>query len=103
MAEIIVNDNNFDEKVLGSPIPVLVDFWAEWCGPCMMLSPVLSELAKEKEGLVTIAKVNVDECPRLCASYGIASIPTVLLFKEGKLCATSIGLRPKFMFEEMIK
>ena len=103
MAEVIVNEANFEQKVLGCDIPVLADFWATWCGPCMMLSPVLAELAEQYEGKVKIAKINVDECPRLCAEYGISSIPTVLLFKAGKLSGTSIGFKPKFMFEEMIK
>lgn len=103
MAEVVVNENNFESEVLGSEIPVLADFWATWCGPCMMLSPILAELAAEQEGKVKIAKINVDECPNLCARYGIASIPTVLLFKDGRLCGTSIGFRPKFIFEEMIK
>ncbi len=103
MSEVIVNERNFESEVIESGIPVLADFWASWCGPCMMLSPILSELASQNEGKVKVAKINVDECPNLCARYGISSIPTVLLFKEGKLCATSIGFKPKFMFEEMIK
>lgn len=103
MAEIAINENNFESEVISSTVPVLLDFWATWCGPCMMLSPILSELAAENEGKVKIGKVNVDECPALAARLGIMSIPTVLLFKDGKLCGTSIGYKPKAAFEAMIK
>lgn len=103
MAEAIINEKNFESEVIGSEIPVLLDFWATWCGPCMMLAPILAEVAEENEGKVKVGKVNVDECPGLAARFGIASIPTVLLFKDGKLCATSIGYKPKALFEQMIK
>lgn len=103
MAEIAINESNFESEVISSTVPVLLDFWATWCGPCMMLSPILSELAAENEGKVKIGKVNVDECPALAARLGIMSIPTVLLFKDGKLCGTSIGYKPKAAFEAMIK
>lgn len=103
MAEIAINENNFESEVISSTVPVLLDFWATWCGPCMMLSPILSELAAENEGKVKIGKVNVDECPALAARLGIMSIPTVLLFKDGNLCGTSIGYKPKAAFEAMIK
>ena len=103
MAEIIINEKNFESEVLGSDVPVLLDFWATWCGPCMMLAPILSEIAEENEGKVKIGKVNVDECPSIAAQFGIMSIPTVLLFKDGKLCGTSVGYRPKAVFEAMFK
>ena len=103
MAEIIINEKNFESEVLGSDVPVLLDFWATWCGPCMMLAPILSEIAEENEGKVKIGKVNVDEFPSLAAQFGIMSIPTVLLFKDGKLCGTSVGYRPKAVFEAMFK
>ena len=103
MAEVVINESNFRSEVLESELPVLLDFWAVWCGPCMMLAPILSELAQEHEEKLKVGKVNVDECPALAAQFGVNSIPTVLLFKDGKLCATSIGFKPKYMFEQMIK
>ncbi len=95
MAEIIITKENFEQEVINSAIPVLVDFWASWCGPCMMLSPVIAEIAEEFAGEVKVGKVNVDEQGELAAKFGIASIPTVLLFKDGKIADTSIGYVPK--------
>ena len=95
MAEVILTKENFNEEVLNSDIPVLVDFWASWCGPCMMLSPVIAELAEELEGKVKVGKVNVDEQGELAMQYRVASIPTLLLFKNGKLVKTSVGFMPK--------
>jgi thioredoxin 1 len=84
MAEIIVNDQNFEAEVLKSEVPVLVDFWAVWCGPCKILSPIVEEIAKEMEGKpVKIAKMNVDENPETPGKYGIMSIPTLIIFKKG--------------------
>ncbi len=103
MAEVIINEKNFESEVLKSEVPVLLDFWATWCGPCMMLAPILAEVADENAGKMKLGKVNVDECPMLAAQFGVASIPTVLLFKDGKLCGTSVGYRPKAVFEQMIK
>lgn len=95
MAEVILTKENFETEVLKSDIPVLVDFWATWCGPCMMLSPVIAELAEELEGKVKVGKVNVDEQNELAIQYRVASIPTLLLFKNGELAKTSVGFMPK--------
>ena len=95
MAEVILTKENFESEVLNSDIPVLVDFWATWCGPCMMLSPIIAEIAEELHGTVKVGKVNVDEQQELAIQYQIASIPTLLLFKNGKLEKTSVGFMPK--------
>ena len=95
MAEIILNEDNFEQEVLQSELPVIVDFWATWCGPCRMLAPVISQIAEEQEGKVKVCKLNVDEAPMLAAEYNVASIPTVILFKNGEVAQTAIGARPK--------
>ncbi|MDO5633381.1 MAG: thioredoxin [Micrococcus sp.] len=100
MATINVTDADFQEKVLNSELPVLVDFWAEWCGPCRMLGPVLDEMAAEREGSVVIAKLNVDENPATAAEYGVTSIPLVLGFQGGKKVHESVGAKPKHVLEE---
>lgn len=102
MAEITITTENFQEEVLNSVQPVLVDFWAAWCGPCRMLAPTIAALAEEYEGKVKVGKVNVDEEPQLAAQFGIASIPTVMLFKNGQLAATRVGLRPKEDLEALL-
>jgi len=90
-----VDDKSFDEVVLGAKTPVMVDFWAPWCGPCRALAPTVEELAEEYQGKVTFAKVNVDENPKVASRYSIRSIPTLLVFKDGKPMAQVVGLRPK--------
>ncbi|MBR0393098.1 MAG: thioredoxin [Oscillospiraceae bacterium] len=103
MAEIILNQNNFEEEVLKSPIPVLVDFWATWCGPCKMLAPTIAKIAEEKAGVVKVCKLDVDEMPEIAAQFGISSIPTLMVFKDGKLVKTSIGVQPKAAIEAMLQ
>jgi thioredoxin 1 len=90
-----INDQNFESLVLQSPTPVLVDFWAEWCGPCKMVAPILDELATEMTGKVRIVKINIDDSPMTPTKYGVRSIPTLMLFKDGKVAATQIGAQPK--------
>ncbi len=103
MAEIIITEQNFEQEVLKSDKPVLVDFWATWCGPCRMLAPTIEQIAEEMEGIVKVGKVNVDEQPSLAAKYGIASIPTLMVFEDGKVKETSVGVRPKSMIEDMLR
>ena len=90
-----VDDNTFEEKVINEKTPVLVDFWAPWCGPCRAIAPILDELAEEDKGKMTIARLNVDESPQSASKYGISAIPTMLLFKEGKPVSQLVGFRPK--------
>ena len=91
---IVLNANNFEQEVLKSQKPVLVDFWASWCGPCRMLSPVIDEIAEENEG-VKVCKVNVDEQEELAARFGIMSIPTLLVFRNGELVNQTVGVQSK--------
>ena len=92
---VAVSDESFEAQVLKAPGPVLVDFWAEWCGPCKMIGPALEEIAGEMKGLVTIAKVNIDDNPESPNKYGVRGIPTMILFKDGKAVATKVGAAPK--------
>ena len=103
MAEIKITNANFEEEVLKSELPVLVVFWAAWCGPCRMLAPAVAQIAAECEGKVKVGKVNVDEEPELAQRFGIMSIPTVLVFKDGKKTEQSIGLVPKEKLLALLK
>jgi thioredoxin 1 len=102
MSTVKVTDANFESEVVGSSGPVVVDFWAEWCGPCKMISPTLEEIAKEMQGKVTIAKLKVDENPGVAGTYGIRSIPTLMLFKDGKVASSKVGAAPKSELKKWI-
>jgi len=95
MATVPVSDGSFDEDVLKSEKPVVVDFWAEWCGPCKMIAPALEEISSELGDRVTVAKVNIDDNPKTPAAYGVRGIPTLMLFKDGQVAAMKIGALPK--------
>jgi len=100
---IHVNDRDFSSEVLQSDIPVLVDFWATWCGPCQAISPIVEELAKEFLGRIKVAKLNVDENPITPSQYGIRGIPTLILFKDGKIFDQIIGSVPKSRLKAMLE
>ena len=103
MAEITLTRSNFQAEVLESDKPVLVDFWATWCGPCRMVAPIVAQVAQEQEGVVKVGKVNVDEQPGLAGQFGISSIPTLMVFKNGQLVNTAVGVRPKEQIEALLK
>ena len=101
MKAVSVNQNNFRSQVLESPVPVLVDFWASWCGPCRMVGPILEEIAEENEH-IRVVKINVDENPELASQFGIVSIPTLIVMEKGKILARSSGAKPKAQILAML-
>ena len=98
-----VSDASFQDDVLGSDKPVLVDFWAEWCGPCRMIAPALEEMSVELEERVTIVKLNIDDNPDAPARYGVRGIPTMILFKDGEVAATKVGAAPKTQLQSWLE
>ena len=103
MAELNITIENFENEVMKSNIPVLIDFWAPWCGPCRMMGPVIEQLADEYEGKAKVGKVNVDEEGELSQAFGVMSIPTIVLIKDGKVVKQAVGARPKAEVEAMLQ
>ncbi len=103
MTSIAVSDDSFDSDVLKAEGSILVDFWAEWCGPCKMISPALEEIAKEMDGRVQIAKMNIDDNPMTPQKYGVRGIPTLMLFRDGQVAATKVGAVPKNQLQEWVE
>ena len=97
-----LSESNFQSEVLESAEPVLVDFWAPWCGPCRMIAPVVEQLAEENAGSLKVAKLNVDQSPNLASRYGVSSIPTLMIFKDGEVVANFAGMQPKSRLQEAI-
>lgn len=96
------DDSNFETEVLKSSVPVMVDFWAEWCGPCRLLGPVIDELAKEYQGRVKVGKLNIDNAERVAAQFGVQSIPTVIIFENGRATERVVGVMPKKAYNELL-
>lgn len=103
MAELKITRENFENEVMKSNIPVLIDFWAPWCGPCRMMGPIIEQLAEEYEGKAKVGKVNVDEEGELSQAFGVMSIPTIVLIKDGKVVKQVVGARPKAEVEAMLQ
>lgn len=100
MVEITVTNDNFQNEIMDSDLPVLIDFWASWCGPCKMIAPIVEEIAEEYDGVIKVGKVNVDEEPFLAAQFGVVSIPTLIVIKDGRQVNSAVGYRTK---EDIIK
>ena len=103
MAELKITRENFENEVMKSNIPVLIDFWAPWCGPCRMMGPIIEQLAEEYEGKAKVGEVNVDEEGELSQAFGVMSIPTIVLVKDGKVVKQAVGARPKTEVEAMLQ
>ena len=103
MSTVVVTDDSFEQDVLKSDKPVLVDFWAEWCGPCKQIAPALEQIAEELHDQVTIAKLNIEDSPTTPSRYGVRGIPTMILFKSGQVAATKIGALPKSKLYEWVE
>jgi thioredoxin 1 len=103
MPPVKVSDSSFQNDVLNSKIPVVVDFWAEWCGPCKMIAPALEELSNEFGEKVTVAKINIDENPGIPQKYGVRGVPTLMIFSQGQVAATKVGALPKSKIKEWIE
>ena len=103
MSLVTLTNGNFTAEVVNSSVPVLVDFWAPWCGPCRMVGPIVDEIAEELAGKVKVCKVNVDEQGELAQKFGVMSIPTLIVFKDGKVAKTSVGSKPKQAILDMLK
>lgn len=102
MAPQIITKENFEAEVMHADVPVLLDFWATWCGPCQMLAPVIAEIAEDYDGKVKVGKINVDEQPELANAFGISSIPTLVLIRDGKAAGTSVGYVSREAIEKML-
>ena len=103
MAEIVITAENFEREVLHSEVPVLVDFWATWCGPCRMIAPAVAKIAEKYEGQIKVGKIDVDTQPQLAAQFGIVSIPTVKVFRDGKVAGSLVGLRSQAELEALLR
>ena len=103
MSTYIITDSNFDEEIKNSQVPILVDFWAEWCGPCNQIGPILEDIGETKKDKLKILKLNIDENPQTPQKFGVRGIPTLMLFKDGKLVDTKVGSLPKNMLESWLE
>ena len=103
MSTHTITDSNFDDEIKNSQLPILIDFWAEWCGPCKQIGPILEEIAEEKKDILKVVKLNIDENPLTPQKYGVRGIPTLMLFKNGKLIDTQVGSIPKSSLNEWIE